>query len=71
MFRSAFIAEQFALRRLEHALENLSTLRGFGVGNPGAGDREALLGIPLGVFVADLQSRLRDESEAAPFKIRT
>ena len=70
MLGCAFFAEQLALRGFQHALQHFSALRGFGIGNPGAGDREALLGIPLGIFAPDLQCRLRDESEATPFEVR-
>src|SRR5271166_3662253 len=69
MFRRAFPAEQLALRWLQHALQYFPALRGLGIGDSSAGDREALLGIPLGVFVADLQGRLGDESETAPFEV--
>src|SRR5271170_7102150 len=69
MFRRAFLAEQLALRGLKHAFENFSALRCFGVGNSCVRNWEALLGVPLSVFVADPQSRLGDEPKSAPFKI--
>src|SRR5215468_4950403 len=68
--RCAFAAEEFALRGFEDALENLAALRGVGIRNTHAGDREALLGVPIGVGRANLESRLRDEPEAAPLEIR-
>ena len=70
MLRRALAAEQLALRRLQNALQHLAALRGFGIGDAHAGHVEALLGIPFCIVVADAQRRLRDEAQAAPFKIR-
>ena len=57
--------------RLEHAFQNFSTLRGFRIGHPDAGDLEALFGVELGVLVVDAQCGLRNESQTAPLEIGT
>src|ERR1700683_4288773 len=71
MLRRALASKEFTLMRLQHALQNLSTLRGFGVGDSDAGDFEALLRVEFGVLVVDAQCGLRDEAEAAPFEVGT
>src|SRR5271168_1804953 len=45
MLRRAFIAEKFALRRLQHSLQHFAALRGFRIGNAQARHVEALLGV--------------------------
>ena len=69
MLRRALLAEQFALRRFQDAFEHLSALCGLGIGDARVGYGIAPLCIPGGVGVADAQCRLRDEAEAAPFKV--
>ncbi len=56
MFRRAFFAEQLALRRLQNAFQHFATLRRLGIGDAHAGHAEALLGIPLGITVANAQA---------------
>src|SRR5579871_5126709 len=69
MFGSAFFSKELALVRLQHAFEHFSALRGFWIGDAGLGDWVALLRVPSGILVANAKGRLRDESEAAPFKV--
>ena len=69
MFGRALVAKQLALMRLKHAFQNFATLRGLGIGDAHAGNFEALLGIPLGVAVADAQGGLRDKAQASPLEI--
>src|SRR5579859_193100 len=69
MFRCAFTAKQLALRRLEHPLQNFATLGRPRIGHPDAGHVEALLGVPLRVFVTNTQRRLRYEAKPPPFEI--
>src|SRR5580700_7230975 len=71
MLRRTLASKKFTLMRLQHAFQNLSALRGFGVGDPDAGNFKALFGIELGVFVVDAQGGLRDEAETAPLEVRT
>ena len=55
MLRRALASKQFALVRLENALEHFSTLRGFRVGNANAGNFEALFGVEVSVLAVDAQ----------------
>src|SRR5271166_818125 len=71
MLRRALASKEFTLMRLQHPLQHLSTLRGFGIGDANAGNLEALLGVKFGVLVVDAQRRLRDETQTAPFEVRT
>src|SRR5208282_3167379 len=70
MFRRAFIAEQFALRGLEHTLQYLAALRGFGIGHSNARHIEAALRIPFSIPLAKAQGGLRNESQPAPLEVR-
>src|ERR1700733_1531374 len=70
MFRSAFFSEQFALCWLQNTFKYFSALRRLRVSHARIRDSVALLGVPRGIFVANAQCRLRDESEPAPLKIR-
>ena len=70
MFGSAFSSEQLALRWFQNTFKYLSALRRLRVCYAGLRDGVALLGVPPGVFVANAQCRLRDESKPAPLKIR-
>ena len=70
MFRSAFFSEQLALRWFQNTFKYFSALRRLRVRYARLRDGVALLGVPRGVFVANAQCRLRDESKPAPLKIR-
>src|ERR1700730_16864649 len=69
MFRGTFPSKQFALRGFQNTLEHFTTLRGFWIRDPCLGYRVAPLCIPCGVFFADSQCRLRNESQPAPFEV--
>src|SRR5260370_51098 len=62
MLRGALTAKKFTLVRLQHALQYLTTLRGFRIGHANAWNLEALFGVKFGVFVVDAQGRLRNKS---------
>src|ERR1700729_1741474 len=70
MFRSAFFSEQLALCWFQNTFKYFSTLRRLRVSYACIRDSVALLGVPRGIFVANAQCRLRDESKPAPLKIR-
>ena len=53
MLGRALAAEELALDRLQHALEDFAALRGLGIGDPDAGHVEDPLGVPIRVRVAD------------------
>jgi len=69
VFWSALFSEQLALGRLQDSLEHFSALSRLGIGNSRAGNWKALFRIPFRKLLADLQSRLRDESKAAPLEV--
>src|ERR1700688_499010 len=69
MLRRALPTEQLALMWLEDSFEHFSALRRFGICHADAGDVETPLRIPFRVAISDAQSRLGDETHAAPFKI--
>jgi len=69
MFRSAFFSEQLALRWFQNTFKYFSALRRLRVSYARLRDGVSLFGVPRGVFVANAQRRLRDESKAAPLKI--
>lgn len=58
MLGRALASKEFTLMRLEYALQDLSTLRGFGIGHANSRHLEALFGVELGVLVVDAQRRL-------------
>ena len=69
MLGRALVAEQLALRRLQHALQHLAALRGFRIGDPHAGNRETRSASQSRIALANAQGRLRDEPHAAPLEI--
>ena len=70
MFWRAFISEEFALVRFEHALEHFPALRRLRIGDSNPRYVKAPLGVELGILVANAQRRLRDKSQSAPLKVR-
>src|SRR3954447_13786480 len=63
-------AEDLALPRLDDALEDLAALARLRVGDAHARDREAPLGVEVGVGLAELEPALGDEPEPAPLEVR-
>src|SRR5690242_4579361 len=66
----ALTAEQLALVRLQHALQDLAALRRLWIGHLNAGHIEPRFSVPRGVVGAEFQGRLRDEPEPPPFEVR-
>src|SRR5471030_2641326 len=65
---SALLAEQLALRRLQHALQHLPALSGLRIGDSHARYGKAAFGVPLSVRLSNPESRLRDKAQSLPLK---
>src|SRR5688572_1249529 len=70
VLRRARGAEDLALPRLDHALEDLAALARLGIGHPHAGHAEPPLGVQLFIRRRQLQRALRDEPQPAPLEVR-
>ena len=70
MFGSALFPKQLALRGFQNTFEYFSALRRLGISNASFWDGIALLCVPLGVFLANPQRRLGNESQSTPLKVR-
>ena len=68
--RRAGGAEHLALPGLEHSLQHLAALARLGIRDANPGHGEHLLGVELRELVAQLESALADEAEAAPLEMR-
>src|SRR6202040_235603 len=70
LFGCTLAPEEFALRRLQNALQYFTALRSLGIGYAHPRNVKTLLGIPLPIRVPNLERGLRDESQASPFEVR-